>query len=163
MIAGIIRVIRISTILTIPDVTWVSYDSSIWSAVEINVSIICAAAPALKPIFKRYMPNFMYSLSGKTSRSKPTHGDRSTWVKASSKNGTAFEMGRSITRHNLTSQSQEELARSSERKVDISVSGDDVDSEEGEGIMKSTNVTISHWPIQDSGQGAYDRDITFKT
>ena len=145
---------RISSILHATDTTWVSYDSSIWSSLEINTSIVCAAAPALKPIFKRYMPGFMYSISGKTSRGKPSHDDRSTWVKASSKNGTAFEMGRNFARNNLTSQSQEELARSVGRKMDISGSGDELDSEEGEGITKSTHVTISHWPVRNSGSEA---------
>jgi len=159
VIAAVIRAVRISTILHSTDSTWVSYDSSIWSAVEVSVSIICAAAPTLKPIFKRWAPGMLYSLSGKTSQGKPGNTDRSAWVKASSKGAGTFEMTRSrIGRHDTASHSQEELAHNGSHsnwgsgKLDMTVSEDDVESMEGrqahgDGIMKSTHVKVSHWPL----------------
>lgn len=157
VIAAIIRAVRISAIIHSPDATWRSYDSSIWSAVEINTSIICAAGPALKPLFRRFAPGFMYSLSdGKVSQTKPSNGARS-WVKAGQNGTGVFEMSRSVTQHDLGSQSQEELANSAGQnrwitsKRDTSSSlgegGEAILELEGDGIMKSTHVTVSHWPV----------------
>lgn len=165
VIAGIVRVARISAVIHSDDTTWRSYDSSIWSAVEINVCVICAAAPAWKAIFKRYMPNFMYSLSGKTSETpKAAYGDQSSRSRPNGKGGVksgVFEMSRSLHRSALTSPSQEELANSSGRnewvmgKADINAESDMVSEgsdkasdkipADHEGIMKSTQVTVDSW------------------
>ncbi|KAK5126226.1 hypothetical protein LTR85_010461 [Meristemomyces frigidus] len=158
VIAAVIRAVRVGSILHSADATWRSYDSSIWSAVEVNVSIVCASAPALKPIFKQYVPGFMYSVSdGKKSNTKPSNGARS-WVKAGQNGTGTFEMSRSVTHLDLTSQSQEELANSTGQnrwitsKMDTSSSADELSEEnpelDGNGIMKSTEVTVRHWPIQ---------------
>ncbi|KAM5349038.1 hypothetical protein ACJ41O_008861 [Fusarium nematophilum] len=50
---------------------------AIWSGLEINISIICACVPALKPLFIRAFPRFLSSL-GHSKRSNPhssTHGN----------------------------------------------------------------------------------------
>jgi len=162
VLAAIVRVVRISSILTAKDTTWVSYDSSIWASVEINVSLICAAAPALKPIFKRYMPGLVYSLSGKTSQSRPKQTGRSTWAKGDNEGSFAFEMARmSNRRHDLTSNSEEELARSvrcersgsGSHSNGATVSDDEhqgVESIPDGGIMKTatTHVSVRQWPTK---------------
>ena len=135
VVAGIVRVVRIRMILRDPDITWASYDSSIWSSVETDVALICAAAPALKPIFKRFTPGFLYSLSASRSRSTRQPGNTnqsqsqslSTWTKASHKGSKAFEMSTRSrgTQHEVgRSHSEEELARSVGHRYDDSwVSG----------------------------------------
>lgn len=64
IIASIVRAIRVSSILHAEDKTWVSFDSSIWSAVDANVSIICASIPSLKPLLRQIAPGFMGSTFG---------------------------------------------------------------------------------------------------
>ncbi|KAG9674275.1 hypothetical protein KCU99_g7599, partial [Aureobasidium melanogenum] len=64
VIASIVRAIRVSSILHAEDKTWVSFDSSIWSAVDANVSIICASVPSLKPLLRQIAPGFMGSTFG---------------------------------------------------------------------------------------------------
>ncbi|KAK3116086.1 hypothetical protein LTR53_003928 [Teratosphaeriaceae sp. CCFEE 6253] len=164
LIAAVIRAVRISTVLRSGDQAWVSYDLSIWSAVEINVSLICAAAPTLKPVFQRWLPGLFYSLSSKHAQSHkpPGHSERARWAKVS-KGGAAYEMSRSrVAHHGVASHSQEELARRASQeqwavgKLDRAGSDDDGESLEpprrpqGDqtGITKSAQVKVSHWPLR---------------
>jgi hypothetical protein len=66
--ASVLRVVRLSTLLHSPDPSWASYDITIWSAVEINTGIICASAPAIKPLLATVMPKFMAKLSSNRSQ-----------------------------------------------------------------------------------------------
>ena len=78
LIASMIRVIRVSAILKAADKSWVSYDSSIWSAVDCNVSILCASAPIVKPLVRKLMPVLLGSTNSEitsNTRSRPTAGD----------------------------------------------------------------------------------------
>ncbi|KAH7119235.1 hypothetical protein EDB81DRAFT_952604 [Dactylonectria macrodidyma] len=52
-------------------------DIAIWSGLEINVAIICACIPALKPLFVRAFPRLISSFANSSKRSKhhlSTHG-----------------------------------------------------------------------------------------
>lgn len=52
-------------------------DIALWSGLEINIAIICASVPALKPLFVKAFPKFISSLADSSKRSKPgrsTHG-----------------------------------------------------------------------------------------
>ncbi|KAK0609017.1 hypothetical protein DIS24_g12586, partial [Lasiodiplodia hormozganensis] len=73
IIAAIIRAVRISTILRSADKTWVSYDSSIWSAVEVDVGLICASAPATWKLVKKVAPRFAEAMTNDRS-SSPSSG-----------------------------------------------------------------------------------------
>ncbi|KAF2500687.1 hypothetical protein BU16DRAFT_535249 [Lophium mytilinum] len=66
-IASIIRVVRISKLLHEEDKTWASYDTTIWTAVEIDVGIVCACAPAIKPLLNQLIPRFMGTLTPNSS------------------------------------------------------------------------------------------------
>lgn len=67
IVASVVRVVRISTILHEEDKTWASYDSSIWSAVEVDVGLICVSAPATRKLMKKIAPGFMRSFRGSDS------------------------------------------------------------------------------------------------
>jgi fucose permease len=41
------------------DFSWYASFSFMWSAVEVNLGIICACVPSLKPLLMRFMPNFV--------------------------------------------------------------------------------------------------------
>lgn len=46
-----------------PDITWHSPLFCIWSAVELNVAIVCSCAPALKNLLRRVWPSILQSIS----------------------------------------------------------------------------------------------------
>ena len=41
------------------DFPWYASLSFMWSAVEVNVGIVCACVPSLKPLFSRFLPGFI--------------------------------------------------------------------------------------------------------
>jgi fucose permease len=41
------------------DFSWNAALSFMWSAVEVNLGLICACVPSLKPLFLRFLPNFI--------------------------------------------------------------------------------------------------------
>jgi fucose permease len=43
------------------DFPWYASLSFMWSAVEVNVGIVCACVPSLKPLFQRFLPSFIRS------------------------------------------------------------------------------------------------------
>ncbi|KJZ75160.1 hypothetical protein HIM_05354 [Hirsutella minnesotensis 3608] len=45
-------------------------DIAIWSGLEINVAIICASVPALKPLFVKFFPQMISSLGDSAKRSR---------------------------------------------------------------------------------------------
>jgi hypothetical protein len=52
-------------------------DIALWSGLEINVAIVCASVPALKPLFVKFFPRFFSSISSFTDSNKPSrYGDR---------------------------------------------------------------------------------------
>jgi hypothetical protein len=64
--------VRVSAIFRKPDFdpSWDSYDVSLWTTTEIYVSLICAAAPGIKPVIVRIMPKLLGS--SLQSRARPT-------------------------------------------------------------------------------------------
>ncbi|OAG00438.1 uncharacterized protein CC84DRAFT_302083 [Paraphaeosphaeria sporulosa] len=75
VIAGIVRMTRLSLTLSKPnfDASWDAYDVSIWTSTEIYVSLICAAAPGIKPVVSLVLPKLLGSSLG--SRARTTTGD----------------------------------------------------------------------------------------
>jgi hypothetical protein len=67
VVAGIVRMVRVSLMLQKPDFdpSWDSYDISIWTNTEIYVSLVCASAPGIKPVVVRLLPKVL----GTTMRS----------------------------------------------------------------------------------------------
>jgi len=68
--ASVLRIVRISAILTAEDKAWVSYDINIWSGVEVDVGIICASAPATKPLLAKLVPQFVRSRSSRNTEQR---------------------------------------------------------------------------------------------
>ncbi|KAH7110956.1 hypothetical protein EDB81DRAFT_671724 [Dactylonectria macrodidyma] len=49
-------------------------DIALWSGLEINIAIVCASVPALKPLFVRAFPRLISSFTDSSKRSRrPTH------------------------------------------------------------------------------------------
>ncbi len=43
------------------DFSWYAASTFMWSAVEVNVGIMCACVPALKPLVSRFLPNLLHT------------------------------------------------------------------------------------------------------
>ncbi|OBT64857.1 hypothetical protein VE03_06448 [Pseudogymnoascus sp. 23342-1-I1] len=52
VISSVVRLIRISALRKSTDLPWDSYDFTTWSAIEINVGLFCATAPAIRPAIR---------------------------------------------------------------------------------------------------------------
>jgi len=65
--AGIIRMVRVTLVFLNPnfDASWDAYDLSIWTSTEVYVSLICAAAPGMKPVILRLLPRFLGTVNSR--------------------------------------------------------------------------------------------------
>ena len=76
-IAGVIRVVyTVQTITLSYDETWGGYDLLLWTALENDLGIICASAPAMKPyinILEPYFRKFLSVLPRSTTKQLPQH------------------------------------------------------------------------------------------
>lgn len=60
----------------VTDISWYASFSFMWSAIEVNVGIMCANVPGLKPLVSRFMPYVLRD--DKRSRSTHIDGDKLT-------------------------------------------------------------------------------------
>ena len=82
VIAGIIRMARTAKLLgPSDDPAWDSYDISIWTGMEIHVSLFCAAAFCVKPVLNLIIPKLLGSTIAATY-----------WSKKSTAEGSSMEM-----------------------------------------------------------------------
>jgi hypothetical protein len=86
--ASLVRAILTGRIIKVEDPTWAAWDINIWASVEVNIGLICATAPALKPLIRKLFPSFMVSLpersSGRTNNALP---NANGYQRASSRSG----------------------------------------------------------------------------
>ena len=66
-IAGAMRVYYSIVVNDGQDGTWTGFDLWTWEAVEVDLGIACACAPAVKPLLVRWFPRFMASVFGGSS------------------------------------------------------------------------------------------------
>ncbi|KAL2130636.1 hypothetical protein VTI74DRAFT_6137 [Chaetomium olivicolor] len=148
-VAAIVKITFLGAYGSHGDFLWDSADITIWTTVEINVAIIAASFPCLKPLFKtilegtsaagRYGLKYKgYMRNGDTNRTpKPGQsagtGNRST---AGAADGAQFEMyGRTTS----IKKGVPSLTGSEE-----SILPQDLKTPKNEGITKSTTVFVSY-------------------
>lgn len=87
VIAAIIRMVRVGTTIVRPDFdpTWDMYDVSIWSSMEIYVSLICASAPGIKPLVSKLLPKLLGSSLYSRTRTLGNAGQHGGSIELSSK------------------------------------------------------------------------------
>lgn len=73
-----------------PDFAWNASLSLMWSAVEVNVGLICACIPTLKPLIVKILPSFLIDPDGTTTSNLSTYGT-GTVDKEASRNRTDTE------------------------------------------------------------------------
>lgn len=66
---SILRLVYIYPMAVNPDQTWHSPLLCIWSAVEMNVAILCSCAPTLRCLVQRFWPKLLDSLASSARRS----------------------------------------------------------------------------------------------
>ncbi|PPJ54238.1 hypothetical protein CBER1_05157 [Cercospora berteroae] len=57
--AGVARTYYLERLGTHWDITWLGFDVLVWSQLELQLAIICASAPALRVLFRRYLSSSM--------------------------------------------------------------------------------------------------------
>jgi hypothetical protein len=76
-----------------PDQTWHSPLLCIWSAVELNIAIICSCAPTLRCLIQRFWPKFLNSMvSNYGSGRRSDHGDSAATAVNSNSNASRKSM-----------------------------------------------------------------------
>ncbi|KAF2027850.1 hypothetical protein EK21DRAFT_39709, partial [Setomelanomma holmii] len=58
---SIVRLEQIMAATKTTDASWASARTAYWSAIELNVGILCACLPTLRPIIKKYAPRLLGS------------------------------------------------------------------------------------------------------
>ncbi|KAH0604903.1 uncharacterized protein H6S33_006571 [Morchella sextelata] len=77
VLAGILRLSSVETSLTTTDPMWDNINLGIWSLVEVLIGIICGSAPAIKPLFSKFLPGLLGSSNAISDNSNnPDHNNR---------------------------------------------------------------------------------------
>jgi hypothetical protein len=163
VIAAIVRCVRVVHELNFEfDISWVTYDVTIWTAVEINTGLFCASVPCIKPLLQKMVPGM---LSSSAKSSNPSKG----WgAHTSNTNGT-----RRRTNHDIELSSQTDLNVSAAREAGVwsgtrrydmkhttsnsDHSSEDIDLANGPtlkpdtGIMKTVQVSVSEGSFNFNG------------
>lgn len=63
MVASCVRIAYVRVMINNPDVTYTQGSAAVWSAIEINLGILCNCLAMLKPFVRRHMP-WLRSLIG---------------------------------------------------------------------------------------------------
>jgi hypothetical protein len=71
-IAGGLRLYYSVVVNDSKDGTWSGFQLWTWEAVEVDLGIACACAPALKPLLLRWFPKLMHSVFGANNSSNPS-------------------------------------------------------------------------------------------
>ncbi|KAI9738311.1 MAG: hypothetical protein M1834_008809 [Cirrosporium novae-zelandiae] len=123
--------------------------SFIWSAVEVDIAIITACGPSLKPLLQRFVPRLLGS-SYRSSQTPGRGGNSQTYGRSrTTKSGTMHKTRRSGTMMDY------EMGKYAGKKLNSVVTArGDGDSEEGiiseDGIMKTTSVNVKFQSSEES-------------
>ncbi|KAL9625282.1 MAG: hypothetical protein Q9160_000684 [Pyrenula sp. 1 TL-2023] len=82
-ITSILRLHALYTISISEDVTWDNVGAGAWSSLEVNVAVICACLPMLKPLIVHIFPRLLGSTrreAGSAGAVGASNGDRNTHI-----------------------------------------------------------------------------------
>lgn len=83
--AGSVRTYYLTMLGDHHDITWLGFDIFIWADLEVQLAIICASAPALRVLFRRYLNDPISRIIGTASGTNRS-GNRGTAVDSSTAN-----------------------------------------------------------------------------
>jgi len=116
------------------DSTWYSMEAAYWSCIEVNIAIICASLPVLKPMVVRFIPRFGSSKEygnlgrGTGAGGNTTGGMRSGLGRGRSGSGGAlqsFKMGSATKSATTDTDELTDMSKSGRRR------GSSIDLERG--------------------------------
>ena len=99
IVAALVRAVRVvheieSSVGAIP---YESYDITVWTSVEINTALFCAAAPSLKPLVQRMIPGVLSSRSRNSGENRGGYGSRvGGGTRTLERSGEVFDMGSQV-------------------------------------------------------------------
>ncbi|KAH7084758.1 hypothetical protein BKA63DRAFT_430589 [Paraphoma chrysanthemicola] len=119
---SIIRLLQVIAGEDEPDATWAGAPTAYWSAIELNVGILCACLPTLRPLIKKYAPGALGSSNGdRTSTHRlGTISTRRTRLEIDNKSGIYIQKENEF-------QSTTELRGNGATKDGASISTDSMD------------------------------------
>ncbi|KAF8862495.1 hypothetical protein BDZ45DRAFT_188691 [Acephala macrosclerotiorum] len=88
-ISSIIRLYTIKVFTDSKDPFWDSVPINIWSMVEINVAVVCASVPAMKPLFTKSIRD-----RAATSRTRHTYGHQMMPLSGEERSGSGLRSGK---------------------------------------------------------------------
>lgn len=74
-ITSIVRLKYLSTFENSTDLTWENTDILVWSILEIEVTVICACLPTLRPLFVEIIPGVFRTAKNTSSSSRITNSN----------------------------------------------------------------------------------------
>ncbi|OQO12576.1 hypothetical protein B0A48_02038 [Cryoendolithus antarcticus] len=82
------------------DLTWIGFSTFIWSQLELNLSLMCASAPALRVFFRRYLSETFHRTltSARSARAMRQHNNTFNTHTTISRPGTASSIRREHSR-----------------------------------------------------------------
>ncbi|PLN83887.1 integral membrane protein [Aspergillus taichungensis] len=137
--ACVVAIVRIVTMLPFGhsnDLTWYKVTIAKWCMVEINVCIICACLPAMRPLFAKAFPG-VFSTVG--SRGTPQGPSADSYQMTAKKRPRRWDYITDVDSQWTTVESEEGGQRRSERPV-VATKNDE------EAIMRSTDITVAYSP-----------------
>lgn len=85
-------ILRLNALVTLArhpeDTTWYGTATAYWSAIEVNLGIVCASTPALKPLVVKIIPRFAttrYGSNQSNSRNTKDSKDRRSFLELKGK------------------------------------------------------------------------------
>ena len=67
------------------DTTWYGTATAYWSAIEVNLAIICASTPALKPLIIKIIPRLATQRYGSATGDRKDTKDRKSFIELKGK------------------------------------------------------------------------------
>ncbi|PLB35582.1 uncharacterized protein BDW47DRAFT_133375 [Aspergillus candidus] len=137
--ACVVAIVRIVTMLPFGhsnDLTWYKVTIAKWCMVEINVCIICACLPAMRPLFAKAFPG-VFSTMG--SRGTPLEPSADSYQMTPKKRARRWDYITDVDSQWTAVESEEASQRRGERPVVAS-------KDDEEAIMRSTDITVAYSP-----------------
>ncbi|KAI1768928.1 hypothetical protein GGR53DRAFT_462009 [Hypoxylon sp. FL1150] len=148
VITSCLRVTTIDIQATTPDQTY-DISSTMWTIIEMNVAIVCACLPQIRPLIVKWFPRLMpsyHSSSRERSDKREVLADSSLpGSHSSSSGGTRPEEGRWTRIHNH-SMVQDDTDRPNFRKGDTGSEEHMLQDEKGFQIHKTVQYTVEYSP-----------------
>lgn len=154
-IVAIIRLVNIYRLLYLGEKFRKHNIAYIWTAVEVNLAVICCSMPALRPLFSRWFPKLFGSSHSGPSSDQP-YGTSGRGGLSSS--GTP---GKSLNRDRRPGYMLKDL-HSPRKQTRSGIGGESPSGSEEEiltynGILRTTNVNIVH---EDAKRSEGDSDVS---